>query len=72
MIPDKIVTTDWILTMWNMRFIVGCQGVVHIGGLVQGSPGSVPQRFRLVSFFYWEGTNELILRNLHLYCGTTV
>ena len=33
-------------------YIVGCRGVVQLGGLVLGSPGLVPLRLRLASFFF--------------------
>ena len=32
--------------------IFSCHGVVQLGGQVQGSPGSVLSRLRLVSLFY--------------------
>ena len=36
----------------TQKYINGCQGVVQLGSLVQGSPSLVPQRLRLVSLFY--------------------
>ena len=36
----------------NTSYIVGCHGVVQLGGLVPGYPWEVPLRLRLVSLFY--------------------
>ena len=33
-------------------FVVGCQGVVQLGGLVLCSPGLAPLRLRLINIFY--------------------
>ena len=35
----------------NYYYLVGCQGVVHLGGLILGSPWQLPPRFRLRFLF---------------------
>ena len=44
--------TTFVITDLDL-YIVGCRGEVQLGGLAQGSTGSVPLRLRLVSLMYW-------------------
>ena len=47
-----------------MTLIVGYQGVIQLGGLVQGYPWEVPLRLRLVSFFLFnEGSLKVEIKN---------
>ena len=53
----------YIFSIHPGKYIVSCQGVVQLGGLVQGSPGSVSQRLRLISlinFVHYQSRTEYV------------
>ena len=54
--------SDWNNYKLMKIYIVGCQFVVHLGGLVMGSPGLVPLRLRFSSLLcHFKATDPLNL-----------
>ena len=50
--PDKHFLQAKSSLYFTSSYIVDCQGVVYLEGLVVGSPRSVQLRLRLISLFY--------------------